>query len=59
MMASEAWALFGEGNGAASLEQLLARIGRYRSGHRVAVIELAGLVSCNGVWVFVIVFAGP
>ena len=30
MAASEAWALFGEGNGAASLEQLLARIGRYR-----------------------------
>jgi putative restriction endonuclease len=30
MTASEAWALFGEGNGAASLEQMLARIGRYR-----------------------------
>jgi putative restriction endonuclease len=30
MTASEAWALFGEGNGAASLEQMLARVGRYR-----------------------------
>ena len=26
MTASEAWALFGEGNGAASLEQMLARV---------------------------------
>jgi putative restriction endonuclease len=30
MTASEAWTLFGEGNGATSLEQMLARIGRYR-----------------------------
>jgi hypothetical protein len=30
MTASEAWMLFGEGNGAARLEQMLARIGRYR-----------------------------
>ena len=28
--ASEAWALFGEGNGAPSLEQMLARVGHYR-----------------------------
>ena len=46
MTASEAWALFGEGNGAASPEQMLARIGRYPShadragrgsGHRLRV----------------------
>jgi HNH endonuclease len=30
MTASEAWALFGQGNGAASPEQMLARIGQYR-----------------------------
>jgi hypothetical protein len=30
LAASEAWMFFGEGNGAASLEQMLARIGRYR-----------------------------
>lgn len=30
MRATEAWALFGEGNGTASLEQMLTRIGRYR-----------------------------
>ena len=30
MRASEAWELFGEGNGAASMEQMLARIARYR-----------------------------
>jgi putative restriction endonuclease len=30
MTASEAWTLFGEGNGAPSLELMLARIGRYR-----------------------------
>lgn len=30
MPASEAWELFGEGNGAASMEQMLARIARYR-----------------------------
>lgn len=30
MTATEAWDLFGEGNGAASIEQMLARIARYR-----------------------------
>ena len=30
MTASEAWALFGEGNGAPSLEQMLARVSHYR-----------------------------
>jgi putative restriction endonuclease len=30
MTASEAWALFGEGNGAANLAQMLARIAHYR-----------------------------
>jgi putative restriction endonuclease len=30
MTASEAWELFGEGNGAPSIEQMLARIARYR-----------------------------
>jgi putative restriction endonuclease len=46
MTASEAWALFGEGNGAASLGQMLARIcslpphtdrARRRSGYRLRV----------------------
>ncbi len=30
MTASKAWPLFGEGNGAATPEQMLAKIGRYR-----------------------------